>query len=43
MIHIALSYWSAYPDEVEALMEHADRAEAEGSAAAERTRGLLNG
>jgi len=42
MIHIALSYWSAYPDEVEALVEHADRAEADGSAAAERARGLLN-
>ena len=41
MIHIALSYWSAYPDEVEALIDHADRAEVEGSAAEERARALL--
>ena len=41
MIHIALSYWSAYPDEVDALVDHAARSEVDGSAAAERARGLL--
>jgi hypothetical protein len=41
MIQIALGYWSAYPHEVDALVEHAQRAETDGLAAAERTRGLL--
>lgn len=42
MIRTALGYWSAYPTEVEALVAHAARAEAEGVAAAERTRALLS-
>ena len=41
MMRIALDYWSAYPDEVDALVEHAERAEREGAAASERTRSLI--
>lgn len=43
MIHTALSYWSAYPDEVDALVGHAARAEAEALRADERARALLAG
>ena len=41
MIRTALGYWSAYPEEVEALVEHADRSEREGLAAAGRAGELL--
>jgi hypothetical protein len=41
MLTAALDYWSAYPDEVEAMIEHADRIEAELSRSAERSAGLL--
>lgn len=43
MIHTALGYWSVYPDEVDALITHAARAEVEGFAATERTSALLSG
>ena len=42
MISTALTYWSAYPDEIAAFIAHADRVEVEGSEAAERARALLN-
>ncbi len=41
MLRTALEYWGTYPDEVNALVEHAERAEAEYAAAAERTTALL--
>lgn len=41
MTAIALAYWSAYPADVDALVDHAARAETDGAAAAGRTRGLL--
>jgi hypothetical protein len=42
MIRTAIDYWASYPDEVEALVEHADRAEARRRAAAERASTLLD-
>ena len=42
MIWTALAYWSAYPDEVDAFIAHAERVEAEGAEAAERARTLLS-
>lgn len=42
VIRTALHYWGAYPDEVDALLRHAERAEAENVAAAERSRALLD-
>lgn len=41
LIHVALAYWGAYPDDVNALVEYAELAEADHSAAAERARSLL--
>ena len=41
LIRTAVDYWSAYPREVEALVEHADTAETERLLAWERTRRLL--
>lgn len=41
MMRAALGYWAAYPDEVDAMIQHAERAESEGVAADERTRALL--
>ncbi len=41
MLRTALDYWGAYPDEVNALVEYAERAEAEHAAAAERAAALL--
>lgn len=41
MIRTALAYWSAYPDEVDAVVASASRAQADEAAAAERTRTLL--
>jgi hypothetical protein len=42
-LRTAVDYWGAYPAEVDALVEHADRVEASGLAAAERTDALLRG
>ncbi len=42
MTSIALACWSAYPLDVDALVEHAQRAEADGIAADGRTHGLLS-
>jgi hypothetical protein len=41
MIDTALNYWGAYPEEVDALVVHADRAEAERAGAADRAASLL--
>jgi hypothetical protein len=41
MLRIALDYWASYPDEVDAMIVHAQRAEIEGLAAAERERSLF--
>ncbi len=41
MLRTALDYWGAYPDEVNALVEYAERAEAEHAASAERAAALL--
>ena len=38
----ALAYWSAYPDEVDAMIAHAEQCERELSAASRRTDMLLN-
>jgi hypothetical protein len=40
-IHRALGYWSAYPGEVDAMMDHAERVEAEASAGADRAASVL--
>lgn len=42
MIRTAVDYWSAYPDEVDALLAHASQAESDAVAAAERAHVLLN-
>lgn len=42
MLRTAISYWAAYPHEVDALVAHAERAEAEGLAAAARAGALLS-
>lgn len=42
-IRAALSYWAAYPDEVDALVTHAGTAQAQAAQAAQRTHGLLSG
>jgi hypothetical protein len=41
LLAIALGYWAAVPDEVDALIAEADRAEADALAAWERQRELL--
>lgn len=41
MIRSAIDYWAAYPVEVDALVEHAERAEVEALSAAERASALL--
>ena len=38
----ALAYWAAYPDEVDAMIAHADEIERALSAASTRTDALLN-
>lgn len=40
-VRLAVGYWAAYPDEVDALLAHAEAAEAEHVAAWERAQGLL--
>jgi hypothetical protein len=42
MLHVALDYWGGYPDEVEALVDYAEHADAEQAAAADRAAALLN-
>lgn len=42
MVRTALSYWGAYPAEVDALVLHAEHTEVEGATAAERARTLLS-
>jgi hypothetical protein len=41
MIRTALDYWGAYPDEVDRLIDYAERAEAQYASAAERAAALL--
>jgi hypothetical protein len=43
LVRIALDYWAAHPDEVDALVDHSARTDDAYQAAAERTRGLLAG
>jgi len=43
LLRVAVDYWAAYPDEVDALVAHAARADEAHRAAAERARGLLAG
>ena len=43
LVRIALDYWAAHPDEVDALVDHAARIDDAQRAAADRTRGLLAG
>lgn len=40
-LRTAVAYWANYPDEVEALLEHADRVEKAATAANERASALL--
>ena len=42
-IRLALAYWAAYPDEVEAFLAYAEQVEADALAASERARDLLPG
>lgn len=41
LVRTAVAYWAAYPEEVDALLEHADRVETDALAAHERTTRLL--
>jgi hypothetical protein len=41
MVRTALDYWGAYSDEVDALVEYAEHAEAEYATAAERAASLF--
>lgn len=41
LVSVALSYWAAYPEEIDALVGHAERLEDEGLRAAEKTAELL--
>src|SRR3989442_15745818 len=43
LLRVAVDYWAAYPDEVDALVDHAARTDDAHRAAAERARGLLAG
>jgi hypothetical protein len=43
LLRVAVDYWAAYPDEVDALVDHAARTDVAHRAAAERARGLLAG
>jgi len=42
LARLAIDYWAAYPAEVDALIDHADRIEAELLEAADRKHGLLH-
>ena len=41
LVRAAVGYWAAYPHGVDALVEHANRVDAEQLLAWQRTRGLL--
>lgn len=41
LVSAALSYWAAYPQEIEGLVAHAEQLEAEGIRAAEKASELL--
>lgn len=43
LLRVAVDYWAAYPDEVDALVDHAARTDETHRVAAERARGLLAG
>ena len=43
LLRVAVDYWAAYPDEVDALVDHTARTDDAHRAAAERARGLLAG
>jgi hypothetical protein len=43
LLRLAVGYWAAYPDEVDALVDHAARTDVAHRGAAERARGLLAG
>jgi hypothetical protein len=43
LLRVAVDYWAAYPDEVDALVDHAARTDDAHRAASERARGLLAG
>lgn len=43
LLRVAVDYWAAYPDEVDALVDHAARTDDAHRAAAERARDLLAG
>ena len=43
LLRVAVDYWAASPDEVDALVDHAARTDDAHQAAAERARGLLAG
>ena len=43
LLRVAVDYWAAYPDEVDALVDHAARTDDAHRVAAERARGLLAG
>ena len=43
LLRVAVDYWAAYPDEVDALVDHAARTDDTHRVAAERARGLLAG
>jgi hypothetical protein len=43
LLNTAVEYWAAYPEEVEALLAHAERIEAERVRSSERAHGLLEG
>ena len=41
LVRVAVDYWSTYPDEIDVLVEHADRVEKERREAWERAQDLL--
>ena len=41
LVRVAVDYWSTYPDEIDVLVEHADRVEKECREAWERAQDLL--
>lgn len=43
LLRVAVGYWAAYPEETDAVVARAERAETEALRAAERTDGLLAG
>lgn len=43
LLSTAVAYWGTYPEEVEALLTHAEGVEADGLRSSERAEGLLEG